>query len=137
MNQTHLLLLLRRISAFLYDSLLLLALFFFITGVVILFNNGHAIESSAYKFALIPVAGIFFSWFWKNGGQTLGMRAWRIKLVNNHASSVTWSECLVRFITGTLFFAVTFLYALFDANGRTLHDQLSNTWIEKTKTSKN
>lgn len=132
MNASRLSMLLRRLAAFLYDSLLLLALAFFITGIAIYFNNGQAWESVAYKFSLLPFAGIFFCWFWKNGGQTLGMRAWRIKLVNNDETIVTWRACLVRFITGVLLFGVTFLYALLNREGRTLHDRLSHTTIQRS-----
>ncbi len=133
MNATCLLMLLRRLAAFLYDSLLLLALAFFITGIAIYFNNGQALESVAYKLSLIPIAGIFFCWFWKNGGQTLGMRAWRIKVVNNDDTKLTWANCFVRFGAGVLLFALTFIYALIDKDCRTLHDRLSSTRIAREK----
>jgi len=132
MNATYLLLLLRRIAAFLYDSLLLFALFFFVTGVAIQFNEGRAIESGLYQLALLPVAALFFFWFWNHGGQTLGMRAWRIKLVNNDGADADKVACLLRVVTGTLFFGLTFLYALFNQSGNTLHDQLSSTRVERT-----
>ncbi len=131
MNASRLLMLLRRLAAFLYDSLLLFALFFFITGVAISFNQGRAIESAIYQLALIPVAGLFFFWFWNKGGQTLGMRAWRIKLVNNDGSDADGFACLKRVLSGTLFFGLTYLYALINNRGDTLHDRLSSTRIER------
>ncbi len=137
MNATYLLLLLRRIAAFLYDSLLLFALFFFVTGIAIQFNEGKAIQSSLYPLLLLPVAGLFFLWFWINGGQTLGMRAWRIKLVNNEGQNPSLRACVVRVVTGTLLFGVSYLYACFDTEGKTLHDRLSLTQIDQVKIYKN
>ena len=131
MNLPDLLLLLRRIAAFLYDSLLLLSLFFMFTGIAVFFNQGQAIESVFYRIVLLPVAGVFYCWFWKRGGQTLGMRAWRIKLVNNDSQILTWEKCIVRFITGLMLFGVTYVYALFDKQGRTLHDRLTHTHIKR------
>ena len=75
--------LIRRLAAFLYDSLLLIALFMLLTAIAVRLNDGEAIEHLAYKFALLPIAWFFFAWFWSKSGQTLGMQAWRIKMTNN------------------------------------------------------
>lgn len=131
MNLTNLYLLFRRLLAFLYDSFLLLALFFAVTTVALFLNNGQAIESIAYKFLLIPVAGMFYIGFWIRGGQTLGMRAWRIKVVNNDAKFLGWKQCVLRFVLGVLSFGVTYFYMLFNKRGDALHDMLSRTHIER------
>jgi len=131
MNLTNLFLLFRRLLAFLYDSFLLLALFFAVTAVALFLNNGQAIETWLYKLTLLPIAGLFYVWFWKNGGQTLGMRAWRIKLVNSKSGLVSYKQCVLRFVLGVCTFGITYLYILFNNNRYALHDVLSKTYIEK------
>ncbi|MEA5446267.1 RDD family protein [Gammaproteobacteria bacterium AB-CW1] len=76
--------LLRRLGAALYDGLLVLAIWFIATLVALPFAGEEAFEPEnpmllAY---LILVTGLFFIWFWQRSGQTLGMRAWRLRLVN-------------------------------------------------------
>lgn len=122
-------LLLRRSCAFLYDCLLLIAIFFVVTSIAIAFNQGESINHSAYKFVLYVIAFLFFNWFWQHGGQTLGMRAWRIELQNDMPGSITLGQCARRYVTGTLTFGVTLVFALFDSRQRALHDRLSGTKI--------
>jgi len=129
MKNSSLQMLLRRLAAFLYDCMLLLAVFFVITAVAIPVNSGDAIESPIYKIALIPVAAFFYSWFWKRGGQTLGMRAWRIKVVNTDASVLSWKVCLLRFVLGVALFGITYLTMFFNKSSDALHDRLSKTRV--------
>lgn len=123
--------LLRRSAAFLYDCLLLIAIYFVVTAVAITFNDGQAIEHFAYKFLLYAIAFLFFDWFWMHGGQTLGMRAWKIKLSATNDTNLSHKHCLFRYVFGSIFFVITLFYAYVDKHGRTLHDRLSNTKITK------
>lgn len=119
----------RRFMAFLYDSLLLIALFFVVTSVAIALNGGVAIQNHAYKLVLYVVGFLFFSWFWRHGGQTLGMQAWRIKVVSDSNNQLTYQQCLKRYLCGTFLFGITLFTALFTTSGQCLHDVVSNTKI--------
>lgn len=130
-NSSTINLLLRRIAAFLYDCLLLIALFFVITAVVVPLNEGEAIEHWSYKIVLILIAFLFFDWFWRHGGQTLGMRAWRIRLEGQNTEKVTFKQTLQRFLVGLAVFGFTLLYMFGNASGDALHDKLSKTKIVK------
>jgi len=121
----------RRSGAFLYDCLLLIALFFFITATAIWFNDGEAIQNPLFKVLLFAVSFLFFDWFWRHGGQTLGMRAWRIKLEGIDSANVTLGQSGARFMTGALLFGLTFVYMLFNQDQLALHDKLSKTKIVK------
>lgn len=125
--------LLRRLAAFLYDSMLLLAVFFMVTGAAIMLNDGNAIVSPLYKLALIPVAAFFFTWFWLRGGQTLGMRAWHIKVVNSDDKLIDIKQCLIRFASGLMLFGITYLAMPFNKRGNALHDTLSQSEIKLIK----
>lgn len=40
----------------------------------------------------------FFLWFWRNGGQTIGMRAWRLRLFSTNDKPFGYSRALLRLI---------------------------------------
>ena len=113
MSKTTSLMPFRRLASFLYDCLLLLALFMLITAVAVRLNNGEAIEHVAYKLALLPIAWFFFAWFWSHGGQTLGMRAWRIKIIDNNRESIGFTRAFVRAVVGPLLLPAELLGGLF------------------------
>jgi len=120
--------------AFLYDSLLLIAVFFVVTTIAIAFNNGQAIQNLAFYVLLYAVGFLFFSWFWRKSGQTLGMQAWRIKVVNDKDNKLTYMQCLIRYLCATFLFGITLIVAAFNSSGRGLHDLASGTKIiYKTK----
>lgn len=119
----------RRLAAFLYDCLLLLAIFFIVTGIAIVLHDGEAIRHWSYTLLLYLIGFFFFAWFWRHGGQTLGMRAWRVRIVTEHGAKPEWSQCARRYLSGTLLMPVTLIWALFDGEKKALHDRLSHTFI--------
>lgn len=78
------------------------------------------------------VIGIYFVWQWRRGGQTLAMKAWRLKLEGTDGSAVTLPRCVARYavaLLGTLAVGVTYLWAVFDSDRAFLHDRLAGTRI--------
>ena len=71
----------------------------------------------------------FFLWFWKNGGQTLGMRAWRIRIFNlKEDDAVGYKRLLIRLIS-SLGGLGTLLVLLDFKNKLALQDRLTNTEV--------
>lgn len=128
--------LLRRSLAFLYDLLLLLSVFFVVTGVAVSLNDGEAIDHDSfdvlpYMAALYLSAFAFYYGFWRHGGQTLGMKAWRLRLVDDNGQPPSPRHCVCRFVGGTLLFGASWVGALFTRDRLPLHDRLSGTRIVK------
>lgn len=124
----------RRIAALFYDGLLVLGLWFVTTGVSLAINGGEAVESDNQLLtgALIAVTFLFYGWFWTHGGQTLGMRAWKIKALREDGEPMTWSNAALRFIAGICSWAslgLGYLWSLIDPAQRTWHDMLSKTCV--------
>ena len=120
----------RRLLAVLYDALLLAAVLMIATFLVLPLNRGEAITGnwlfSVYVFA---VGCGFFAVFWRFGGQTLGMRAWRLQ-VRGANGAVTWREAWLRSVSALLSWlalGLGFAWSLIDPERRTWHDQLSGT----------
>jgi uncharacterized RDD family membrane protein YckC len=86
---------LRRLAAIFYDSLLLCAVFFCATYILISTTSIGAIESDNlfFKMFLLILAYFYFCWHWVKGRQTLGMRSWFIFVINN-----IWAWVCVGFI---------------------------------------
>ncbi len=81
----------------------------------------------------------FYVFFWKKSGQTLGMRAWKLKLENRTGQPLGIGQLLIRCIVALLsfaFFGLGYWYMFFNANRDTLHDRLSKTWVSMPQKSK-
>lgn len=93
---------LKRLLAALYDSFLILATAFIATAITLPFTKGEvAANNNIYmSFYLFLVIYIFYGWFWTHGGQTLGMRVWKQRLVQFDGSAVNWQQSLIRVVTG-------------------------------------
>jgi uncharacterized RDD family membrane protein YckC len=123
---------LRRLAAISYDFMLLLAVLFLATVIVLPINGGEAFTShqTLYPLYLLSVSFVFYGWFWTHGGQTLGMRAWKIKLISDQAGAVTWAQAAIRFVVAIVSWAclgLGFFWCLFNHQGLTWHDSLSKT----------
>jgi uncharacterized RDD family membrane protein YckC len=94
--------LLKRLLVALYDGLLILATIFFATALTLPFTKGNiAAENKIYmSLYLLVVIYIFYGWFWTHGGQTLGMRAWKQKLISLDGNAISWQQSFIRVITG-------------------------------------
>ena len=125
--------LLRRLAAIAYDSLLLCGVLFLISLPLPLIP--HPMDQVWWgrlliQLYLLSACLLFFGWFWVHGGQTLGMRAWRLKLVQPDGSGLNWRLATIRFFTAILSWLVLgagFLWVLFDKDKRAWHDHLSHT----------
>ena len=103
--------LLRRLAALSYDTLLLLAVLFIVTALVLPLNGGVAIRHNPFFSSYIfLVCFLFYGWFWTHGGQTLGMRAWKLRLQGYDGGGVTWWQALARFLLASLWL-LPLLYA--------------------------
>ena len=123
----------RRLAAILYDSLLIIAIWLITTLLLVaLINEGNPLQGPLFQFGLYIEACLFYSYFWRLRGQTLGMQVWKIKLVNPDLQVLSWQECFSR-----LFFALVsismlglgFIWMLFDPEKLTWHDRASGTRV--------
>ena len=127
--------LLRVLAANFYDFWLIAAIWLIGTTVDAVISyalmdhvgDGNYLVLQAY---LLLSPWVFFAWFWMHGGQTLGMRSWRIKVVDLKGEPITNSATIKRYLASLLSWAALglgFLWILFDKENRSWHDLLSNT----------
>ncbi|MDI9819177.1 MULTISPECIES: RDD family protein [unclassified Legionella] len=83
----------------LYDSFIIVALFFAFTALCLIATQGQAIPPSTrwYQLALITIAASYYLFSIIHGGQTIGMRAWRLQLLSD-THTPNWRQALSRLI---------------------------------------
>jgi len=78
------------------------------------------------------VTGVYATWSWRRGGQTLGMRPWRLKVVGADGAPAPLQALWRRYAVGTLSLlaaGIGFWWAWFDRDRLALHDRLSGTRV--------
>ncbi|MGH8454141.1 MAG: RDD family protein [Nevskiales bacterium] len=123
--------LLPRLAAALYDGLLIVALQFIATALINPLMSLDHVPVGAHWFQgyLLLVSFLFYAWFWTHGGQTLGMRAWRLRVVTVDGQPISWARATLRFAASVLAWGtvVGLLWCIID--GHALHDRLSGTLV--------
>ena len=125
----------------LYDLLVLFGVVIFAAALVVVPLGaiyGVEIESGnpLYQIYLSAVIFVFFAWFWVHGGQTPGMRAWRIRLVREDGTDLRWRDALFRFLGAIAAWAplgLGFVWLLVDKDKLTWYDRISGTRPVMTK----
>ena len=122
----------RLLAAIVYDLILLLAVLFAATALVLPLNAGEAFTGRQflYPIYLLGVSFLYYGWFWTHGGQTLGLKAWKIKVLTRNRETINWQQAGLRFFAAGLSwlcFGLGFLWMLVDNNRLSWHDHLSKT----------
>lgn len=112
-----------------YDSFILFGLLMGATAALLPFNHGQTIPQGtlSYQLYLIVVMYLYFDICWRKGGQTIGMRAWRIRLISTTGRPVTRWQTTLRFLTAFISAACLGLGYLFHWHDRASHTELTLT----------
>jgi uncharacterized RDD family membrane protein YckC len=115
-----------------YDALLIVALWL-ITLFPIVAVSDSAVTGATVRSLLFVEMFVFFAYFWVSRGQTLGMLAWRLRVVSEGpGEQVTLRQALLRFIAALAAFATLglgYLWMYIDRERRTWPDILSGTRV--------
>jgi len=136
--------LLRRLASLLYDGFIVGAIWMligFILQLVVGPDTSQLIDGQVqtdpvldnilFVLMVVSCAG-FFLWFWTRGGQTVGMLAWRIKVVDLEDRNISVRQAGLRFLLAWPAFSLLgagYLCLYIDAQGDALHDKLSGTKV--------
>jgi uncharacterized RDD family membrane protein YckC len=105
--------LLRRLGAIISDALVVVGLLLLATllFVPLLSHLGAKAMTpsevgwfwaAVYWLWLLCIWMLFFCFFWSRSGQTVGMRAWHLRVENDSGALLTWTQSLMRFWMGVL-----------------------------------
>jgi uncharacterized RDD family membrane protein YckC len=80
------------------------------------------------------LTGLYATLSWHRGGQTLGMRPWRLFLVDGNGAPAGYRTLWLRYTVATLSLLAAgagFWWAWIDRDRLTLHDRLSGTRLQR------
>ncbi len=123
----------RRMAAIVYDSLLLVAVLVVAALPFVIITGGGRqglLVHRLFQIYLLGVSFVFLAWFWIHGGQTLGMRAWRLQVRRTDGGTLGWRDAALRFFSAMLSwlcFGLGFLWILIDKDSLAWHDRCSGT----------
>lgn len=154
----------RRLTALVYDLLAVVAIVMVVgyicqrvTGGTLISTEGHPHIAWWYQPLQALVVSAYFIASWMRGGQTLGMRPWRIRVSAADGSPLTFGQAVIRLAAAALplsllglapwigtraalwavaiAWGVWFGVAAFDPRRRTVHDVIARTELH-TRTSR-
>ncbi|MBL4773655.1 MAG: RDD family protein [Alcanivoracaceae bacterium] len=124
----------KHFSAFIYDLFPLVGIFILTSFIVLLFRKGENVEPFSAWFIVLIYSEIAFYYIysWKKGGQTLGMRAWKMKIIPNQSNqtNISWTQAFMRFFIGvisTLFLGTGLFWKLFSKRKLSWMDIISDS----------
>lgn len=137
----------RRFASLIYDSLVVISLsmltaILYFAAIQALVALGVIVQTQGQdpaafidnspllygiRSALFVAANImFFAYFWTKSGQTIGMRAWRLKVQTRDGKLISWPQAVTRSLAALL--GLGNLVVLIDfKNKRALQDYISQT----------
>lgn len=121
-----------------YESLILAAVLFIASFIfhVVFRDTSSILFRPAFQLYLLLVAGVYFTWFWIHGGQTLPMQTWKLRVVSADGQRVCLKQASARYlfaVIGIFLLGCGILWALFDRDSLFLHDRLAGTRIVNVK----
>lgn len=126
-----------RLLALFYDAFPVLALWFAVAAVFVGLH-GDSVRGGwlgLLEFACLwLVTGAYATLSWRRGGQTLGMRPWRLQVVSAAGGAPGWGALWLRYLAGQaslLAAGLGFWWAWFDRGRLTWHDRASGTRMRR------
>ena len=135
----------KRIAAIVYDFLVVVTLAMLVTAINLIFVHILmsyellVLESSMepsqflneqwwFQVELVLCIWFFYAWFWYDGGQTIGMRAWRLKVESDSEQPLTLTRTMLRALYAL--FGLGNIWVLFTRkNKQALQDKLTQTKV--------
>ncbi len=128
----------RVLGSVFYDTLIVFTIIFIAAQWFPLVPEHLHTQIGVKLFKQIYVLGICFLYFaysWRRGGQTIGMKAWRLKIMQSDelGTKISWRQCAIRYLVAIgswiALGGLGFLWILFSKQHRSWHDLASKTHL--------
>jgi uncharacterized RDD family membrane protein YckC len=116
----------------LYELLAVIALWMLASALITtLFDSAidGAVRRLLQAASLLTISA-YFLWCWTHGGQTLAMKTWRIRVIQDNGKSLSLPIALRRLLLGAVVLlpaGMGYWWALFDKDRQFLHDRWGGT----------
>ncbi len=119
-----------------YDALLVIAVLMVAAAIAVIPSGSEVRPGTLwFQIYLLIVWWGYFAVCWQLGGQTVGMRAWRVVLVTEDGGRIGWARSALRFLIAWLSAAAIglgYFWSLFEPRRRTWHDMATFTSLVVT-----
>ena len=97
----------RRIASLLYDTVLIIALVIIMYMPLLSFDiEGNIVLKITAQIYVYLIIQYFFVWFWVNGNGTLGMKSWKVKILDTSGNKITYKKAIIRFNVSLIYFLI-------------------------------
>lgn len=127
----------RRLVGMLYESLVVFSILLigFLLPQIVLSGFQMSLPPRVLWLHVVLLLMIYFVWCWLNGGQTLPMKTWKLRVVNADGLPLRPAQAVLRYLAAwpsILLFGIGIFWALFDKDKQFLHDRIAGTKIVST-----
>ena len=124
----------RRLVCMLYEGLVIFSILLigFLLPQIVLSGFGWVVGAKALWAHVLLLLMAYFLWCWLNGGQTLPMKTWKLRVVDESGRPVRPLQAVLRYLAAwpsILLLGIGLLWALFDKDKQFLHDRIAGTRI--------
>lgn len=124
----------RRLVCMLYESLVVFSILLigFLLPQIVLSGFNFAPPPRVLWLHVVLLLLVYFVWCWLNGGQTLPMKTWKLRVVSCEDGRLRPLQAVLRYLAAwpsILFFGAGIFWAVFDKDGQFLHDRIAGTRI--------
>jgi uncharacterized RDD family membrane protein YckC len=121
-----------RLLALTYDALPMIPLLMGVSLLFLWLNGGRTVERqpllqlATFATMWLSVGG-YFVYSWRRGGQTMGMRPWRLRVVSREGGAASNRQLWLRYAVATLTPVFGLAWAFVDKERRALYDLAAGT----------
>lgn len=128
-----------RLLALIYDLFPALVIWMLLSAAALLITPSHShfapwsLGQWLLWLACWLGTGLYAVESWARGGQTMGMRPWRLKVVDGDGRTPARKLLWKRYAVVSVSAGLAMLWCLFGAEKRGLHDRLTGTWLVRVQ----
>jgi uncharacterized RDD family membrane protein YckC len=113
----------RRLASMLYEGLVVFSILLigFLLPQIVLSGFGMVLGGRILMLHIFILLLGYFVWCWLNGGQTLPMKTWKLRITNSDGYPLRPTQAILRYMAA--------FWAVFDKDKQFLHDRIAGSRI--------
>mgnify|MGYP003588316886 FL=1 len=124
----------RRLASMLYEGLVVFSILLigFLMPQIVMSGFGWQLGAKVLWLHVFVLLMAYFVWCWLNGGQTLPMKTWKLRVVDANGAPLRPLQAILRYCAAwpsILLLGIGLFWALFDKDKQFLHDRIAGTQI--------
>ena len=124
----------RRLASMLYEGLVVFSILLigFLLPQIVFYAFGMVLGGRMLMLHIVILLMGYFVWCWLNGGQTLPMKTWKLRIANPDGSRLRPAQAILRYLAAwpsILLGGIGLFWAILDPEKQFLHDRIAGSRI--------